>query len=174
MPSLPPAIVPLLSTFATLFDARTWRKAQILLTGVVLAPGRCTVSRALYALGLQGRGDFALYHHVLSQASWSSLVISWVVLGGEDRGPGSVSGPGPLVPRPFCQGQGAALGQPDAVGQGLLGPPDAVRPAPLAPRPGAGGRRGPDLRDPAAAGRLPAHDPAHHLPDPAAPGCGPP
>ena len=35
MPSLPPAIVPLLSPFASLFDARTWRKVQILLTGVI-------------------------------------------------------------------------------------------------------------------------------------------
>ncbi len=72
MPSLPPAIVPLLSPFASLFDIRTWRKVQILLTGVTLAPGRRTVSTALYALGLQARGDFALYHHVLSRASWSS------------------------------------------------------------------------------------------------------
>ena len=80
MPSLPPAIVPLLSPFASLFDARTWRKAQILLTGVILAPGRRTVSTALYALGLQEKGDFALYHHVLSRASWSSLAVSRVLL----------------------------------------------------------------------------------------------
>ncbi|MXZ26530.1 MAG: transposase, partial [Caldilineaceae bacterium SB0665_bin_21] len=80
MPSLPPAIVPLLSPFASLFDARTWRKVQILLTGVILAPGRRTVSTALYVLGLQGRGDFALFHHVLSRASWSSLAVSRVLL----------------------------------------------------------------------------------------------
>ena len=43
MPSLPDAIVLLLSSFASLFDARTWRKVQILLTGGILAPGgaRC-------------------------------------------------------------------------------------------------------------------------------------
>ena len=80
MPSLPPAIVPLLSPFASLFDARTWRKVQILLTGVILAPGRRTVSTALYVLGLQERGDFALFHHVLSRASWSSLAVSRVLL----------------------------------------------------------------------------------------------
>ena len=80
MPSLPPAIVPLLSPFASLFDARTWRKVQILLTGVIPAPGRRTVSTALYVLGLQGRGDFALFHHVLSRASWSSLAVSRVLL----------------------------------------------------------------------------------------------
>ena len=80
MPSLPPAIVPLLSPFASLFDARTWRKVPILLAGVILTPGRRTVSTALYVLGLQGRGDFALFHHVLSRASWSSLAVSRVLL----------------------------------------------------------------------------------------------
>ena len=63
-----------------LFDTRTWRKVPILLTGVILAPGRRTVSTALYVLGLQGRGDFALFHHVLSRASWSSLAVSRVLL----------------------------------------------------------------------------------------------
>ncbi len=81
MPSLPPAIVPLLSPFASLFDVRTWRKAQILLTGVILAPGRRTVSTALYVPGLQDRGDFALFHHVLSRVSWSSLAVSRVLPG---------------------------------------------------------------------------------------------
>ena len=79
MPSLPDAMVPLLSPFASLFDARTWRKVQILLTGVVLAPGRRTVSLALYALCLQEGGDWARYHHVLSRASWSSLSGSRVL-----------------------------------------------------------------------------------------------
>ena len=80
MPSLPPAIVLLLSSFASLFDARTWRKVQILLTGVILAPGRRTVSTALYVLSLQERGDFTLFNHVLSRASWSSLAVSRVLL----------------------------------------------------------------------------------------------
>ena len=35
----------------------------------------------------------------------------------------SASGPGPLLPQPLCQGQGAALGQPEAVDRGVLGPP---------------------------------------------------
>ena len=81
MPSLPDPIVSLLSPFASLFDARTWRKVQLLLTGVILAPGRRTVTAALYALGLQEEGDWARYHHVLSRASWSSLEVSRVLLG---------------------------------------------------------------------------------------------
>ena len=154
MPSLPDPIVSLLSPFASLFDARTWRKVQILLTGVILAPGRRTVTSALYALGLQAEGDWARYHHVLSRASWSSLEVSRVLLA-------------QLVQHL------APTGPPPQDDHGL-GPPDAVPPAPLAARPGAGGRRGPDLRHPEAAGRLPGHDPAHHLPAPAAPGCRPP
>ena len=49
MPSLPNAIVPLLSPFASLFDARTWRKARLI--GTVLAPGRRAVCACLRALG---------------------------------------------------------------------------------------------------------------------------
>ena len=141
MPSLPPAIVPLLSPFAPLFNARIWRKVQVLLTGGTLAPDRRTVSTAL--LGLQGRGDLALFHHVLSRASRSSLAVSWALPSQLVRhlvpsGPFplvinetlerhwdekiealGVSRPGPLLPRPLRQGQGAALGQPDAAGRGF-------------------------------------------------------
>ena len=38
MSSLPDAIVALLFPFASLFDARIWRKAQRLLIGTVLGP----------------------------------------------------------------------------------------------------------------------------------------
>ena len=48
--------------------------------GVILASGQCTVSSALYALGLQAKGEWARYHHVLSRASWSSLAVSRVLL----------------------------------------------------------------------------------------------
>ncbi len=47
MPSLPDPLVSLLSPFASLFDARTWRTVPILLAGVMLAPGRRTVTSAL-------------------------------------------------------------------------------------------------------------------------------
>ena len=66
-PACPPPIVSLLSRFASLFDARTWHKVQILLPGGILAPGRRTVTSTLYALGLQERGDWTHYHHVLSR-----------------------------------------------------------------------------------------------------------
>ena len=81
MSSLPDAIVALLSPFASLFDARTWCKAQRLLLGAVLAPGRRTVCACLRALGRQAERDFALYHQVLNRTRWSSLAASRVLLG---------------------------------------------------------------------------------------------
>ena len=148
MPSLPDAIVPLLSPFASLFDIRTWRKAQILLTGVILAPGRRTVSTALYALGLQEKGDFALYHHVLSRASWSSLAVGRVLLellvrhlvptgpllfavdetlerrwGEKIEALGVYRDPVRSSHGHFVKAKGLRWGQPDAAGRGALGPP---------------------------------------------------
>ena len=76
-----PLYVALLFPFALLFDARTWRKAQRLLLGAVLAPGRRTVCACLRALGLQAESDFALYHQVLNRSRWSSLAASRVLLG---------------------------------------------------------------------------------------------
>ena len=144
MSGLPDAIVPLLSSFASLFDARTWRKVQILLTGVILAPGRCTVFSARYALGLQEGGDWACYHHVLSRASWSSLWssldVGWVLpdswsntrcrwgcctwpsmrprnsAGGPKSRPRGCIGTRSAFLQPLRQGQEAAPGPPDVVG----------------------------------------------------------
>ena len=44
MLTLPNAIVPVLSPFATLFRNPTWLKAQVLLVGAILAPGQRTRS----------------------------------------------------------------------------------------------------------------------------------
>ncbi len=53
MLTLPNAIVPVLHPFATLFRSPTWRKAQILLIGAILAPGQRTVAAALRVMGLR-------------------------------------------------------------------------------------------------------------------------
>ena len=55
MPNLTNAIVPLLSPFASLFDARTWRKARWLLIGAVPAPGQRTLCACLRAHRAAGR-----------------------------------------------------------------------------------------------------------------------
>ena len=65
MPTLPAVIVTLLLPFEHLFDPRTWRKAQLLVVGEILSPGKRTVSSALNILGIGQHGDFASYHQVL-------------------------------------------------------------------------------------------------------------
>ena len=80
MLTLPDAILALLVPFAPLFEVRTWRKAQILLVGTILTPGRRTVAAVLRVMGLDGDRSYARYHHVLSRASWSSLAASRVLL----------------------------------------------------------------------------------------------
>src|SRR5262252_1212905 len=45
-------------------------------TGAVLTTGKRTVSAVLRVMGLSQSGDFALYHHVLSQARWDSRAIA--------------------------------------------------------------------------------------------------
>ena len=80
MLTLPATIMTLLQPFSVLFGARTWKKAGILLVGAILAPRKRTVTSALRVMGLTERGDFALYHHVLNRAVWSSLKVSRVLL----------------------------------------------------------------------------------------------
>src|ERR687898_760584 len=80
MRTLPPKMVQVLAPFAPLFSKRVWQNAQLLLVGVILAPGARTVSSALRAVGLDREKRFHRYHRVLSRASWSSLEASRVLL----------------------------------------------------------------------------------------------
>jgi hypothetical protein len=80
MRALPPQMVQVLAPFAPLFSKRVWQNAQLLLVGVILAPGARTVSSALRAVGLDREKRFHRYHRVLSRASWSSLEASRVLL----------------------------------------------------------------------------------------------
>ena len=80
MLTLPVAIISLLQPCGTMFHAKTWKKAQILLVGAILAPGKRTVTSALRVMGLSEETSFALYHHVLNRAVWSSLKASRVLL----------------------------------------------------------------------------------------------
>ena len=81
MRTLPPKMVQVLASFASLFSKRVWRHAQVLLMGAILAPGGRTVSSALRAMGLDQEKRFHRYHRVLSRASWSSREASCVLLG---------------------------------------------------------------------------------------------
>jgi len=75
------AIVPailgsLMATFRGFFTAPVWDHVLVLIAGAVLAPGKRTVSAALRIMGLSEACDFAVYHHVLSQARWDSRAIA--------------------------------------------------------------------------------------------------
>jgi hypothetical protein len=79
--TLPKEMIRVLSPFAPLFSESVWRHAQVLLAGVILAPGRRTVSSALRAMGLDQEKRFHRYHRVMSRAKWSSTAASRVLLG---------------------------------------------------------------------------------------------
>lgn len=81
MPTLPPAMLPVLAAFAPQFSRRVWQHALVLLVGALLAPGRRTVAAALRAMGLEQEQRFERYHRVLSRARWSGLAVGHTLLG---------------------------------------------------------------------------------------------
>lgn len=71
MLKLPAIIITLMQPFRPLFRQPTWHKAQILLMGAILTPGRRTVTASLRVMGLSDETDFAKYPQVLNRAVWS-------------------------------------------------------------------------------------------------------
>ena len=49
---------------------RTWRHAELLLIGAILAPGKRTVTSLLRIAGLGRERRFTNYHRVLNRAAW--------------------------------------------------------------------------------------------------------
>ena len=80
MLTLPNAIVSVLVPFATLFTSPTWREAQLLLVGAILAPGQRTVASALRVMGRSDDRNYARYHQVLNRAVWSSRQAARILL----------------------------------------------------------------------------------------------
>ena len=72
---LPKTIMPLVSPFRPIFNKSTWLKAQVLMVGAILSPGKRTVTAALRVMGLSQEGQFAKYHHVLNRAAWPFVSI---------------------------------------------------------------------------------------------------
>lgn len=81
MPSLPEAIISVLSLFASLFSKPVWGHVQVLLTGAILCQGPHTVAAILRVMGLAGSWTFHKYHRVLSRAKWSGLQGAKILLG---------------------------------------------------------------------------------------------
>jgi hypothetical protein len=81
MPRLPARFAAVILCFAPLFRERSWRHAEVLLIGAVLAPGRRTVASILRIAGLARERRFVSYHRVLNRAAWSGRAAARVLLG---------------------------------------------------------------------------------------------
>ncbi|MBE7158671.1 MAG: transposase [Rhodospirillales bacterium] len=73
MLNLPSRFAAVIVSFAPVFaQHRTWRHAEVLLLGAILAPGQRTVTSLLRIVGLMRERHFVNYHRVLNRAAWSS------------------------------------------------------------------------------------------------------
>jgi hypothetical protein len=81
MPRLPDRFATTTLTFAPLFLYRTWRHAEVLLLGAILAPGKRTITSILRISGLSRERHFVNYHRVLSRAPWSARRAARLLLG---------------------------------------------------------------------------------------------
>jgi DDE superfamily endonuclease len=69
-----------MAPFRSFFTAPVWEHVLALITGMVLAPGKRTVSAALRVMGLGAAHDLALYHYVLNRARWNRRAVSRMLL----------------------------------------------------------------------------------------------
>src|SRR5690349_8611324 len=80
MPLLPSRFATVILHFAPLFCHCSWRHAEVLLIGAILAPGRRTVARLLRICGLMRERHFVNYHRVLNRAARNPLLASRLLL----------------------------------------------------------------------------------------------
>src|SRR3954465_11563379 len=74
--SVPAVLAAWLQPFAASFTPAVWRHVLVLVAGVVLAPGRRTITAALRVMGLDQGAGFAVSHRVLSLGRWSSRAVA--------------------------------------------------------------------------------------------------
>ena len=78
---LPPCFASMRLGFTPLFSKRSWRQAEVLLVGALLAPGKRMVTSILRICGLAHERHFVNYHRVLNRATWSARAASRILLG---------------------------------------------------------------------------------------------
>jgi hypothetical protein len=79
---LPARFAALILTFTPVFlQQRTWRHAELLLIGAILAPGKRTVTSLLRITGLSRERRFTTYHRVLNRAVWKPGLAARLLLG---------------------------------------------------------------------------------------------
>src|SRR5688572_32713739 len=78
---LPACFAVVILTFAPVFvQQRTWRHAELLLIGAILAPGKRTVTSLLRITGLSRERRFTNYHRVLNRVSWDARTAARLLL----------------------------------------------------------------------------------------------
>jgi hypothetical protein len=85
MPTLPLAMLRLLTLFAPQFSRRVWPHVLVLVSGTLLAPGRRTVTAALRAMGRAPCPRFERDHRVLNRDRWSGLAVRRTLLRAASR-----------------------------------------------------------------------------------------
>jgi hypothetical protein len=79
---LPARFAAVILAFTAVFrQRRTWRHAELLLIGAILAPGKRTVTSLLRIAGLSGERRFTTYHRVLNRAAWDARAAARLLLG---------------------------------------------------------------------------------------------
>src|SRR5215208_2028037 len=79
---LPACFAAVILTFAPVFvQQRTWSRAELLLIGAILAPGKRTVTSVLRIAGLSRERRFTNYHRVLNRAAWDARSAARLLLG---------------------------------------------------------------------------------------------
>jgi DDE superfamily endonuclease len=82
VPRLPARFAALVLAFAPVFrQRRTWCRAELLLIGAILAPGKRTVTSLLRIVGLGRERRFTHDHRVLNRAAWDARAAARVLLG---------------------------------------------------------------------------------------------
>ena len=79
MLQLPPRFATIILSFAPLFFQRSWRHAEVLVLGAILAPGTRTIAGLLRITGLAQERHFVNYHRVLNRAVWSPRAASGIL-----------------------------------------------------------------------------------------------
>ena len=64
-----PRLAAVILTFAPLFFQRSWHRAEVLLAGAILAPGRRTLASILRIVRLSRERRFANHHRVLNRTA---------------------------------------------------------------------------------------------------------
>jgi hypothetical protein len=78
---LPSRFAVVILAFAPVFrQQRTWRHAEQLLIGAILAPGKRTVTGLLRIVGLSRERRFVNYHRVLNRAAWDGRAAARLLL----------------------------------------------------------------------------------------------